>query len=182
MDNVLPGRRRGFLSQLFGALSLASLCWAGFDGQAAAQLQGPMVGRVLANCTLNQSAVNFLNQALTAAGITQPRVDFVVVYSLANSNDGQPVPPTPPNTVSPGFTGPVLCSRLATVVPPVLPTVTFTPVLQTDPIPASGTVDLLGIENALITQYKPAGGAASDTEKQFCHTVGAANDCFRISD
>jgi hypothetical protein len=136
----------------------------------------PLANRVVGNCVLSGTAVTGLvssvQAALQAAGVSPPtaRVDFVVVYTLANPNDGQPT--------GEEFTGPVLCRRPAVGS---LPAVQVAPVSQTDPIPATGTVDLLGIENALITQYRAPSGEG-DIEKRFCHTVGSTNDCFRISD
>ena len=104
--------------------------------------------------------------------MTAPRVDFVVIYTLNNPNDGQ--------TVSGGFTGPVLCVRPAIGS---LPAVTATAVPQTEQIPSgSGAVDLLGIETALITQYRIPAGDSGDKQKRFCHSVGEANDCYNISD
>jgi hypothetical protein len=138
---------------------------------AAAEAQ--TANRVVGNCVLQTATISNLRADLQeSAGIANPRIDFVIVYSIANPNDGQPI--------AGGFTGPVLCGRVAFGT---LPAVQVQPVLETAPIPAgAGTIDLLGIENALITQYKSSGGTTADIEKRFCHTAGANNDCFRISD
>jgi len=162
---MLGGRVR--IGRVIGATAATAMCT--LLGMSA---EAQTANRVVGTCVLQPATISNLRADLQeSAGIPNPRIDFVVIYTLANPNDGQPI--------SGGFTGPVLCGRTAFGT---LPLVAVAPVSQTDTIPASGTIDLLGIENALITQYKPTGGAASDTEKRFCHTTGANNDCFRISD
>jgi hypothetical protein len=111
---------------------------------------------VFSNCQLNTSLAG-LTADLQTAGISSPTIDFVVVYSLANPNDGQ--------VVSGGFSGPVLCRG---------PSVDVAPETGTDPIP--GAVNLRDIETALITQYVSAG----QTRKRFCHSVNVNSDCFAI--
>jgi len=132
-----------------------------------------LANRIVSNCTLNATQIAALTPSLVAAGIPAPTIDFVVVYSLTNPNDGQALGSggTGP------FTGPVLCTSGAVGLegPPN--------VNVTTPIPASGsgTVDLLGIETALITQYRTRPAVPpGKVEKRFCHSVGDANDCFRI--
>lgn len=102
------------------------------------------------------------------SGIGDAQVDFVLVYSLANDNDGQDLGEA-------GFTGPILCTRPAVVgVAGVNSTATDenTPIgTEADP------VDITALEQALILQYDKDG----TREKRICHTVAGNTDCFLIT-
>ena len=163
-------------TQICAALGVVAFSSSLLTDPAGAQTQPPP-NQVVGNCLLPTTAITGLRAALQGAGIPAPQIDFVVVYSLRNRFDGQ--------AVTGGFTGPVLCRRGAFGS---LPVIQVESVSQTDTIPPSGpgTVDLLDIETALITQYQtPSGPPVPDPnriEKRFCHSVGEASSCFRISD
>jgi hypothetical protein len=155
----------------------APLLVVGLVGGLSVKAPAQTADRVFANCLLPQSIVDDLSEYLQGVGIPTPRIDFLVVYAIANENDGQ--------AIAGGFTGPVLCRRGATGGDSPLPAVQVQSVQQTDPIPPGpGTVDLLGVETALITQYQTPSGPPNpgNVEKRFCHSVANINDCFRIFD
>ena len=117
-------------------------------------------------CNLSSTTVNSLRSDV-ASGIGSAAGDvevaFVVVYSINNDNNGQPV--------ATGTTGPILCTN-ATVV-------NRETTDQTTQIPSSGTVDIFDSSEAFILRYQHSG--ASEAESRFCHTVNANVDCFHLS-
>lgn len=148
-------------------------------GALAQQPPAPAANHVWGSCVLTPAAVTELQDSLTAAGGLPsgegdplPQVDFVIVYSLQNNNDGQ--------ALGTGLTGPIVCTNSVTV--------TIETTTEDTPIPsltdqADGiTVDIEGIEEALLLQYQkmqnnaPLGGR----EKRVCHTVAGNTDCFLI--
>lgn len=144
------------------ATALAALLVAGSSVQALAQT----AGHVWAGCVLTDDAVTELEASVAAgAGIGTPEIAFVVVYSLNNDNDGQPV--------TGGVTGPVICRNNAVVSAPV-------PTTQTNDIgSASDTVTVLDGEEAFLLRYQ-FDDPPQDIEKRVCHTVDSETDCFLI--
>jgi hypothetical protein len=156
MHNFSSLLNHGSTSRRAAAFVAAALSCSLSAGPAEAQSPN----QIVSPCELDPTTVSALETKVGAvSGSSTPTDDFVVIYSLANPNDGQ--------AVSGGFTGPVLCGRPGVSV-----------VEQTgggtDAIP--GTVNLRDTETALITQYLTAG----QIRKRFCHSVGVNSDCFVI--
>jgi hypothetical protein len=167
--------------------ALVAAAVAGLMGMAApawSDVPDPVKGHVWAGCVLdvrlggNQTndTVADLKENIIAGSngkITNANnidVAFIVVYSVDNDNDGQPV--------SGGFTGPIICINKSKVG--------IGETLQTDEIPADGTeadtVDTLDAEDVFILRYVLNGGTNDGVkEKVICHTVNDQTDCFRIS-
>lgn len=169
---IQGGGRARTWSRACMASALAAPLLAGLSTQAVAQLE---LNRAYAGCVLTGSTVSGLLTDLGTSGIAQhtngsPEVAFVVVYALNNDNDGQPA------TVrgTRGFTGPVICRNQDVTG--------IANTTQTTRIPASGTVNVLDVEDVFILRYVLNGPANAGTrEKVICHTVDANTDCFRIS-
>lgn len=83
-------------------------------------------------------------------------VAFVVVYSLNNVHDGQPVG-------SSGFTGPIICTA---------PGFSIDSTSQTAEIE---NANILDAEDAFILRYDQDG-----IKKRICHTVASNTDCFTV--
>jgi len=96
--------------------------------------------------------------------IETSKVDYLVVYTRANPNDGQLL-----SGLSPSYSGPVLCSNPGTVA--------IGQVLDNTLVPAS--VDLKGLNHATYLQYV-ALGAGANTEKKICHSAIPNVDCFLV--
>jgi hypothetical protein len=141
------------------ATALAALLIAGSSVEGLAQT----ANEVWAGCVLTTDAVAGLADSL--APIEGAEIAFVVVYSLNNDNDGQPV--------SGGFTGPVICTNPDEVSAPE-------PTTQTDNIGTpDDTVTILDAEEAFLLQYQFE-AEPINIEKRFCHTVDSETDCFLI--
>ena len=129
----------------------------------------PAANRIWHGCELSSALAGDLETLIDTQGGTSGssaiddrpdasiEVAFVVVYSLNNVNDGQPVG-------SAGFTGPIICAA---------PSFSVQPTTQTPDIPSA---DLLDAEDAFILRYRSDG----NTQKRICHTVGSSTDCFRV--
>jgi hypothetical protein len=161
-DPVQKSRRRES-GLACATMALAAFLLMGASVQALAQTPG----HVWAGCELSATAVDQLETTLDDAGIIDPEVAFVVVYSLNNDNDGQ--------QVAGGFTGPVICRNNDVVSAP-------TPTTQTNDIgSASATVTVLDGEEAFLLRYQFEGEEEeNDIEKRVCHTVDSETDCFLI--
>lgn len=154
----------------------ASLALGGGSGSALATgqpLPPPSANHVFGGCVLSQATHAGLvrdvaRKAPAAFDPKKVRVSFVVVYTLANPNDGQPL-----KGGAGTFTGPVLCAA------PSLPGIGVG-VEKIDEQADIANIDIRAAEEALILQYKPAGAADGRTEKRFCHTAANNTDCFRI--
>ena len=178
-----PRRRR--ITGACEAMALASALIVGGSVQALAQdPPDPAANRVWAGCVLDDTSptgtVANLKADLEKGGIPVGEVSFVVVYTLANDNDGQ-------DRGDGSFTGPVICTNSAEVVitaededgDPLtertdIPTQTHTGAATTD------TVNLLSAEEFLILQYSLNFAPVGQIEKRVCHTTDANVDCFRI--
>jgi hypothetical protein len=103
---------------------------------------------------------------MSAGGIPieTSKVDYLVVYTRANPNDGQLL-----SGRSPSYSGPVLCSNPATVA--------IGQVLDDTPVPAS--VDLKGLNHATYLQYV-ASGEGANKEQKICHSTLPNVDCFLV--
>lgn len=125
----------------------------------------PSEDHVWGGCELTTGvggAVKELGASLTAGGLSAPHeIDFVLVYSRANDNDGQ--------HFGDGTTGPILCINPDSV--------DIETTEENTPIPDGGTVDIKALEQALIMQYQQAG----IRNKRICHTVADNTDCFLIT-
>jgi hypothetical protein len=124
----------------------------------------PDLNRIWAGCVLSPEAIDALEADVAdGQGIGTPEVAFVVVYSLNNDNDGQPVTVASQS----GFTGPVICRNDA-----VAGSIAGTS--QTDNV---GAVTILDAEEAFVLRVQ----SGSSIAKRVCHTVNNNTDCFRIS-
>ena len=92
-------------------------------------------------------------------------VDVIVIHSVANRNEGQPLD-------AGGFTGPIVCS-FAGPLPVGVPY----QIRPTQANTAINNIDLLASEIQTQVQYRRADGK---TEKQLCLTTQNKNECFRI--
>jgi hypothetical protein len=144
----------------------------------------PAPDKLWGGCVLDEATVAGLIRSVGAGnGLQQStaEVSFVVVYTLDNDNDGQPLSGSGSN-----FTGPVICTNPQAVNITAfakdrspLKEITDIPT-QTDPGNAT-SADILESEEALILQYRlNNGGNAGDIEKRVCHTTEGNVDCFRI--
>ena len=129
--------------------------------------------QIWSGCSLEELAALLENKLITQSGMG-PRqspigdrsdgnveVAFVVVYSLKNPNDGQPVG-------SSGFTGPIICTAPSfSITDPGV-------VSQTTDIPSANILDA---EDAFFLRYSSGGSI----QKRVCHTVGSNTDCFTVS-
>jgi hypothetical protein len=140
------------------AAALAAALLIGVSGAALAQT----ADRVWADCQLSPETVTSLLGdvgGIASNNAGSQEVAFVVIYSISNENNGQPVETR-------DFTGPVICRNPAVVG--------ITATQQTDPI---GTVDILDAASAFLLRYRDGG----TLRNRVCHTVDSNTDCFRIS-
>ena len=146
------------------AVAAAVIAGAAVPATIAVAQQSPDLNRIWAGCVLSPEAVDALEADVAAGqGIGTPEVAFVVVYSLNNNNDGQPVAVQGQS----GFTGPIIC-RNDEVAGSIADT------SQTDNV---GPVTILDAEEAFLLRL----GSGSSISKRVCHTVNNNTDCFRIS-
>jgi hypothetical protein len=153
----------------------------GFASHAEAD---PVANQIYSNCTFTDADLMDLDIDDVTSGLLNGghlRASYIIIYVRETPNDGQeifkeivPPPPEPPffettNT----FTGPILCTNFDSDI--------ATSATEADLIPdSSGTVDILGAEEASHLQYVLTDGAMEDTEKRVCHTVAGNTDCFSI--
>jgi hypothetical protein len=162
------------------AAALASAMLLGGSVQALAQTPGPQADHVWGGCELSPATVTALaaDAAVEAEGTAE--ISFVVVYTLSNDNNGQPLGEA-------GFTGPVICVNPAEAGITAFeagegPRLTETSDIPTETDPGgAATVDILEAEESFIVKYQLNGGAnGGDIEKRVCHTVDGNVDCFII--
>jgi hypothetical protein len=149
------------------AAAIFGMCTAGLSTNALASPIPPAPPKdQVATCKLTTSVVNGIKSNLKfSSGITTSNVDFVLVYSLANANDGQPT--------TGGYTGPVLCVNPASVTYPPPATNENTPIG-----PEGQAWNITDLEQALLLQYQKTSGVR---EKRVCHTVAGNTNCFLIT-
>lgn len=134
----------------------------------------PVANQIYSNCTftiddLAGLVIPDLDSGLLSGGELQ--ASYIIIYVRENPNDGQEIFEVdgeafvPTNT----FTGPILCTNSDSDI--------ATPTTEDTLIAPSGTVNILGAEEASHLQYEPASG---DPEKRVCHTVAGNTDCFLI--
>jgi len=113
-------------------------------------------------CTLNEDTVTDLQEDVDAdIGVDgDVEIAFVVVYSISNDNNGQPV--------ATGTTGPILCTNPDAPVP-------FETAADTDIF----DIDTLDSAEAFLLRFEGTGGS-SDPETRFCHTTNANVDCYLL--
>lgn len=141
----------------------------GLSSRAEAE---PVENRIYSDCTFTIADLQDLDIVdLESLNGGQLQASYIIIYVRENPNDGQEIweeggeGPEPTGT----FTGPILCTNADTDV--------AVPTTEDTLIPDSGTVDILGAEEASHLQYEPTGG---DPEKRVCHTVAGNTDCFLI--
>jgi hypothetical protein len=119
-------------------------------------------------CSLDSETVEELQADVAAGtGIAAGDVEiaFVVVYSLNNDNNGQPLDGT--------ATGPVLCANEAVTGLPAETTAdTQIPSGEED------TFDIRDSSEAFLLRYEPSG--TPNAETRFCHTTNANVDCYLL--
>jgi hypothetical protein len=155
----------------YGAIALATTLLLGSPIPALSQVAppDPEDSHVWAGCVLDAATVAALqadvNVGIEAELDSDIEIAFVVVYSLNNDNDGQPV--------TGGTTGPVICTNPEVVDTP-------SPTTQTTNIgSADDTVTILDAEEAFLLRYQFE-DPPEDIEKRVCHTVDNNTDCFLI--
>jgi hypothetical protein len=181
---ALQAARRAASSFSFWQLShartialTAALTVAGAADVKAASCTGlecVQKNRVWAGCSLRPQDVQAVKDAMSTSDANHQlggkEVAFIVVYTR-NPNDGQALAGTPP----PGYTAPVVCLNpgpdVNTGVSLGIQTTTEEKDIPnaTDQ-PGATSVDLLDIEEALLTRYK-VNKASPTIEKRFCHSV-----------
>lgn len=177
--------RRPRIAQACSAMALASAFVAAVSVQALAadSTPPPAKDKVWGGCRLSATTVSALENDLEAPGgigNNKAAVSFVVIYTLANDNNGQLLKGT-------DFTGAVICTNPSAVgiaafdkTGTNLLTETTDIPTQTDPGNAP-SVDILEAEEMFSLKYQLNGGAnAGDIEKRVCHTTDNNVDCFRI--
>jgi len=171
------------ITSAFRAMAVASALVAGTSIPAiAADPPAPAANRVWAGCQLSPTTVTALIGNLEATGgipSGNAAVSFVVVYTLANDNNGQ-------HLSGPNFTGPVICTNPGQVGITAFDKngetggnrITETTDIPTQTHPSGGTIDILEAEEEFILKYVLSGSTAP--EKRLCHSTGPNVDCFRI--
>jgi hypothetical protein len=104
------------------------------------------------------------------------KVDAIVIHSVANPNEGQPLDSCPPGVAAPCYTGPIVCT-FSGPLPIGTPYVAAT-VAANDPITG---IDLLGSEIQTQIQYRKNTLTGGVIEKLLCLTTDNNNDCFKIT-
>jgi hypothetical protein len=168
-------------------MALASALVIGGSVQAlAADPPDPAANKVWGGCVLTPTTVTgLIGNIDDGPGIqgNQVKVSFVVVYTLAYDNNGQPLT----GSGSP-FTGPVICRNPSEVgitsldnTGGLLKETTDIPT-QTDPgVPKATSVDILDAEEAFFLRYVLNNGAnIGKKENRVCHSTDGNVDCFRI--
>jgi len=166
------------------AMALALALVVGGSVQALAQdPPNQEANKVWGGCSLDPATVSELETDIEAGGIPNAKVDFIVVYSQENPNNGQ-------KRSGPGYTGPVICTN-----PNEVDITAFDKngeaggvrLSETTDIPtqtdAGGamTVDILSAEEAFVLQHKLKDGSnTGEIQNRVCHTTDANVDCFLI--
>lgn len=172
-DDHRPALRHRRFGTFLPALLVAGLA-IGFSADALADPPPPpSENHVWGGCELTTGAVTGLEESLSKeveemeTGVPAPHeIDFVLVYSRQNDNDGQ--------HFGEGTTGPILCTNPNKV--------DIETTEENTPIPGgTDTVDITALEQALILQYEKTVGETTVREKRVCHTVANHTDCFLIT-
>lgn len=148
--------------------TLMSVCMVGTAGPAFGQ-----DATRLGLCSLSAGAVTALRNDVaddeTGLDVDPADVEvaFVVVYSLNDDNNGQPL--------AVGTTGPILCTN-----PAVAGSFPPSPTFADDPIPPDpeDTVDIFDSAEAFLLRYEESG--SGEPETRFCHTTNANVDCYLL--
>ncbi len=126
------------------------------------------------SCTLGGGVALAIKLALVAANATQKlgldpnaiSVDSIVIRSTANPNGGQPLKNTNPKA----YTGAIVCTFDAGLLPPAKPYIIKTPPT------AINDIDLRASLVDTWIQYNRAG----KTENLLCLSAAGNNNCFNI--
>lgn len=162
-------RRLGSTRAGMATVLAAAALLVGASDQATAQ----QFNRFFSGCVLGESGnpttsdlIDDLEESgVSNAGTPDPEVAFVIVYSVNNDNDGQPLQVGGTR----GATGPVLCLNDDLF--------DIQGTSQTAPIPPGGTANFLDLEQVFIVRYQLPTGVI---EKVLCHTVNENTDCVRV--
>jgi hypothetical protein len=188
IDSAGNRGRPSILAPVIASLGIFAATLAGMPAPALADpeaIQPPTRNRVWAGCQLDYYTAEQIRSAIAAGTGMSPYgidVSFIVVYSLSETNDGQPL-------AAGGSTGPIICRTDGVAIERTT---------EQEDLPNAAdhgedaeSVDLLDVEEALALRYQVNYGEGSSTEKRFCHSLsstdGATNqptetnvDCFRI--
>ena len=161
--NKRPPALAAAFAGAFMALALPGLSWAAGPGE-------------LVTCTLSAATAEgdgtiekLEADVALAAGIDieSVQIDYVVVYSNALPNHGQPLPPP-----GGGTTGPVLCVNAARVS--VDDTSSDTPIPSS---PSAAGIDIIATDQSLQVQY----AEDEETKTLFCAAYADLDACKAIS-
>jgi hypothetical protein len=165
-------RRLGSALAGMATVLAAAALLVGASDRATAQ----QFNRFFSGCVLGEGGnptTSDLIADLEASGVSNtgsipdPEVAFVIVYSVNNDNDGQPLQVGGTR----GATGPVLCLNDDLF--------DIQSTSQTAAIPQSGNANFLDMEQVFIVRYQLV--ATGEIQKVLCHTVNENVDCVRIS-
>jgi hypothetical protein len=178
-------------------LALTAALLVGSTAHALAQAPDPAADHVWGGCVLSTGEGGTVGSLLADIADSDSadedpdldqenlQVGFVVVYTLGNPNDGQPID-------GGGFTGPVICLNPNLVDVTAFEDDGETPLTETSAIPddtgpdGADSVDLLAAEEVFILQYEindddEESFIDGNIEKRICHTVAGNSDCFIVS-
>jgi hypothetical protein len=157
-QEINPRRRVPFgCGRGVAAAALAAALLIGVSGAPLAQT----ADRVWAGCVLSAGTITGLLGdvgGIASNNAGSKEVAFVVVYSISNENNGQPVGTR-------DFTGPVICRNDSLVS-----------IADTQQTASVGTVDVLDAASAFLLRYQD-----DMLRTRLCHTVDSNTDCFTIS-
>jgi hypothetical protein len=166
-------RRRRNLS----APAMAAALAGAFVALALPGLSGAAEPGELVTCTLTaggeegEGTIEKLTADVAAAtgiAVASVQIDYVVVYSNALANHGQPLP-------GGGTTGPVLCVNGDRVS--VSETSSDTPIPASPPASPSATIDIIATDQSLQVQY----AEEDETKTLFCAAYADLDECKAIS-
>ena len=146
------------------AALFVTICTLGLSFRAMAD-PDPNQNKFVSGCSLSAATIIGLQNSITTViGVASPtpQVDFVLVYSLANPNDGQLLSGT-------AYTGPILCSNGASV--------NVETTTENTLIGVGNPVTIKAFEEALFLQYEKSD---LTIEKRVCHTVADKTYCYLI--
>ena len=160
-------------------LALAALAAGGFlrPATAVAQTLPPPQADHPFGCQLGLITKTTIETAikLLYPQFSSVAIDFIVVNSVPQDNDGQPLK-------TGGTTGPILCSFSGGIpVPPTPYRIATTTESTLIPGGDAASVDILSNQQQSVLQYRINGGTRNgQIEKRVCQTTDGNTDCFRL--